>query len=249
MNLVLNQRLIRERVSEMRITRNEVRQMTGLDLYTKGALLEPSLGQLNRLAALLEMLPLDLIDQRETERASAAHDEHLLLMFAVARAPLRLPAVARFLGWSSALLREVLAETQARPGQDHPCHIDKTGGWWRVTVTAEGTGPAESGPWLAERTAPDPFDAATVLHLAETPTGTGAAPIDPGDLRRLTERHLADPRGQARTRDGDEACVSGGPVRLHPDLLFALDLAGPPPPSGAAAPAVRAETTGGCDPL
>ena len=38
-------------------------------------------------------------------------------------------------------------------------------------------------------------------------------------------------------------------MRLHPDLLFALDLAGPSPPSGAAPPADQADAAHDSDRL
>jgi len=187
-----------------------------------------TLGQLGRLAELLHTLPLDLLAQDCGTDADPLGD-NLLIEFALAAEPRRLPELAEFLGWSTTRLAERINECwlwSTVTGRTHTpvCF----GSWWRIEVraeTAEDASAAVRDHWLAERTAPDPFDAIAVLRIARAD-----APTDSAEQQRLAGRDLI-----ASPRDGGAA---HGLDRLHPDLRFALDLDAPPapPPSSPAEP-------------
>ncbi|HEV3168959.1 MAG TPA: hypothetical protein VGZ32_01395 [Actinocrinis sp.] len=241
MSLSISYRLVVERMAALRLADEEIREVTGLRLGERAQ--DISLGQIDRLADLLHLLPLDLIVQDLDDAPNCSVADRLLLEFALAAAPRQLPDLAEILGWPIWLLTSVITESRLSPDPDHCYHLEGTGGWWRLAISAKETAaapPHEREQWLAHRTAPDPFDAADVLRIAHAhlaaPASETTAIMTATDLQRLTERHLAV--ADEGTRAPGTFDVSGfdQPARLHPDLLFALDLSGPPRPPHHPAP-------------
>lgn len=233
MSLSISYRLVIERMAAFRLTDEEVREATGVCLEERGQ--DISLGQLDRLAKLLNLLPLDLIVQDPGDAMHCALADRMLLEFALAAAPRQLPELSEILGWPIWLLTTVITESRLSPGPDHAYHLEGAGGWWRLVISTEDmyiASPHEREQWLAYRTAPDPFDAAAVLRIAHghrpAHTGGDSPATTTAELRRLTERHLAVADHGTRPQGAFDVSGFGQPARLHPDLLFALDLGGPP---------------------
>jgi hypothetical protein len=234
MSLSISYRLVLDRAIMLGIGEQEIRQETGLSfdqIKDDTGLDSPiRLGQLCGLARLLQALPLDLLVHDPGEERGVPLGDALLLVFALAAEPRQLPDLAAFLGWSPHRLNATINSV----GWWHGSRVlDAAGGWWRVEVCSDDAQDlAEGDQWLPRRIAPDPFDAIAVLHIAHAhllnSTSAVTTVASAADLRRLIERHLAVPDEDSMPPGLFDVSGYDTPARLHSDLLFALDLAGPP---------------------
>lgn len=233
MSLKISYRMITDRMTTLGVTQDEITSATGLRIEHVERELGPecsiTLGQLSVLAELLHALPLDLVVQDCGSADEDAPGDVLLVEFALAAQPRRLPELAAFLGWSAARLNNLISTCRLwSTGRTHA--LAGAGSWLRLEVRAEQA-PGERDRWLPERTAPDPFDAIAVLRIAHADAHTAAT--DAAELHRLAERHLAVPMADADPQGTASLPAAGLAARLHPDLRFALNLDDAPSPRTA----------------
>lgn len=114
MSLSISYRLVVERMAALRLTDEEIREATGLRLDERAQ--DISLGQVDKLANLLHLLPLDLIVQDLDDAPNCAVADRLLLEFALAAAPRQLPDLAEILGWPILEADHRHHRVQAEPG-------------------------------------------------------------------------------------------------------------------------------------
>lgn len=228
MSLKISYRMVADRMTTLGVTEDEITSATGLRIEHLERELGPecpiTLGQLSLLAELLHALPLDLVVQDCGSADEDVPGDELLVEFALATQPRRLPELAAFLGWSAARLNNLMS-TSSLWRTDRTHALTGIGSWLRLEIRAEqapGVAPGERDRWLPERTAPDPFDAIIVLRIAHADAHT--AVTDAAELHRLAERHLAVPPADADPPGNSSPSAACLAARLHPDLRFALDL-------------------------
>lgn len=244
----INKNLIDTRAYHFGISHEQIDEVLGRDdtAIEQGLGPDPeqiSLAQLGRLAELLHLHPADLIhDGPGPADWEQDYTDGMLAEFALAGAGGDVAGTVTMLGWSPSRLESAtstvyhspqwsmgVADALALAAQEHGA------------ARADGHEPGGYRAYFAKRTAPDPFDAGAllrVLHTAapgQSATATGYA--DPAQARRLAAHALAvidAPHGA----DPGPFTDSGFDTRVavHPDLLYALDLAAAPGPSPADAP-------------
>lgn len=237
--------LASDRLEKLAITKAEYDRAVGADPDIFNPRTDPeqvSIATLYRFAELLRVHPADLLSDIPLGR-DAAHAEAMLLEFAMAAREREFGECAEVLGWSESRLQSVINEFyRTSPGSPR-MGVARGLGMIHLYIDEPPPPPASAFRCaFAAHTAPDPFEAAALLRIMRagldaqhaSPAYTSASEAQRLADRRLVEQGPPDPDGAPFADSGLDV-----PVTTHPDLLFALDLSGPP--TGMA----WAETSGG----
>jgi hypothetical protein len=231
--------LIKDRIYDLQLGDEEIAAVIRPGDMLDTDRLDPehvTVAQLGRLAELLGLRPAELLSDAPTDYEEAFADG-MLAEFALAGAGGEEGGWAQLPDWSAARLEQ--ASSTLNPtamGVADALYAEATGGRSPGTYDAP-----RYRAYFAARTAPDPFDAAGLARLlGAAGPGAGATGYTcDAQARRLAAHALVVIDGAAGAGPAPFAEVGfDTPVTVHPDLLYALDLApAPPTPSTAQAAA------------
>lgn len=198
----------------------------GIDLAGEVNEWQVSVAALERLAQLLRVRVADLLTDA-LNGTDAAHADMLLLEFAMAATMGDMVACVELLGWSQSRLSTAMRSVAMGSASHGMGVADAVGGGENHGGEHESS-PNEFLAWFAAHSAPDPFDAAAMLRVVHARSAAPPAYTVEQEAQRLAKRRLAvlaDP-GPDPAPFGESGYDAA--IAPHPDLLFALDLAGPP---------------------
>lgn len=232
--IAINTNMVMNRIYDFEISDEQIAEVFGpghdlIDRLDPGSL---TLAQLGRLAELVRLPPADLIDDGAGGGFEQRYADGVLAEFALAGAGGDVEGSVQMLGWDT-FRRESATITLYHSPSWSMGVADALAAEERGTVYPGQHAAGGFRAYFADRTAPDPFDAAALMRLV-----SGAPPdalvttigyTSAAQARRLAAHALAVIEHPSDL-DAPPFAESGfdTAVAVHPDLLYALDLTSAP---------------------